>query len=176
MNRFVCRCIAGLVLVFATVGAGQLITTGELQRIIWGSTFPNVCGDVRLAVNGMRAKPTTDPKAMHQFISVVTKCGTSPFAAHYEGLYNMSVYTASAAALIAARNEGPKAAAGDAQFAIDASNIILGVGRGPGGGYMNSPYASNARRIGTDAQTLLTQLKSATPAPPAPPAPAPAST
>jgi hypothetical protein len=176
MKRIARRLAAGLALVLATLGAAQLITDGELQKVMWSASFPNVCGDVRLAVNGMRSKPTTNPAALHQFIAVVTKCGTGSFAAHYEGLYNLSVYTASAAALLAARHEGAKAATGDAQFAVDAANIILGVGRGRGGD-VQSPYAGTAQRIKTDAHSLLASLSATAPAPaPAASAPAPVST
>jgi hypothetical protein len=161
------------------VSAPQQVTIGELQRYIYAPSYPTWCYQAGEAARKMRVKPSTDPATMHAIMSAnILNCANTTYAQQHASLWNTAVFAASAAALIAARNEPPAQAYQDATHAKNWSADIAGFTRADAGASgLNSStpsmYRTNAGRINTDAVALLAAIQTAAAsAPPSTPAPA----
>jgi len=139
--------------------AHQSVPDGELLRWIYTLTFPTQCPAAGQAVRNLRVKPTTSPTAMHATANAFLECAKTDWAKAHNGLYNMSVFGAAAAALIAARHEPPAAALNDAHFAKKVSAAVASY-TSPNSNYINpSKFRTEANQINADATALIAALK-----------------
>jgi hypothetical protein len=140
----------------------QSVSDTELQRFVSRTHFPLGCGDARLAVDAMRAHPTTDPAALDADVRAFQSCAAGPYGTRSFALTNVSTFATAAAALLAARYAAtPADAHRDALDAADASATIVDFrwpSEGPGVrnvGGNPSPDITDAGRIRRDALALL---------------------
>jgi hypothetical protein len=163
------RAVFALVLALIPIGAlgaSQKISDGELQRFIVNLRFPGTCGAASQSVNAMRSKPTSDPARLHPMIATFVECARGPWTSTNGSLFNMAVFAASSASLLAARYETGTAAFSDAQNAAHGADLIVNYQHGlrPGQSannvnqYAPSVYLTDAGRIKRDAAALLATL------------------
>ena len=149
------------------VTAPQSVTKDELQRFIYEPNYPTWCGDAGQAAREMRVKPTTDPKFLHGVMKAnIPNCANTTYAQQHPALWTTAVFGAAAAALLAARHEGPPQALQDATHAKTWSQDLVNFQRtpgymatGPGSAETPTMYRTNAGRINKDAVALISAIK-----------------
>jgi hypothetical protein len=169
---------AALITLLPSLGVAQTIvwaahgvTAGELQKFIYSGIYPNWCGAAGQAAREMRVKPTTDPKVLHGIMKAnITECANTSYAQQRAPLWNMAVFGAAAAALLAARHEPPGLALRDATHARNwSADIVKFTHNNP---YAlrntNSPsmYRTGAYRMNQDAIALIAAINASMAAPP----------
>jgi hypothetical protein len=142
--------------------ANQGVTNTELQRYIYAPNYPTWCGAAGMAAREMRVKPTTDPKVLHGVMKAnIAECANTSWVQQHPSVWNTAVFSASAAALLAARHEQPAHALRDATLAKNWSADLVSFTHQPGAGQpgpgrnLPSAYRTNAGRINSDATTLI---------------------
>lgn len=166
--------------------ANQQVSNGELLRFTYNRFFPIECGDASQAAADLRSKPKSDAATMHNMMHVYYGCANSVFGKKHPSVYNNAMFGFAAAALLAARHEGPPLQLKDANYAREVSNNLVNftwqAGAGMygsvqiGNGETPSMLRTNAGRIHTDAKALIAALNAQPAAPAASPAPSPAAT
>jgi hypothetical protein len=155
-------------LLAVTTATNQSVPTTELQRYIYQAKYPIWCGNATMTANQMRAKPSTDPKFMHEVMKAnIAECANTQFAQQNPAVWNTAVFAAAAAALIAARHEEPPQSIRDATHAKKWSKVLVNFVHQPGaavpgpGNNIPSMYRTDAGRMHNDAVALLGSLQTA---------------
>lgn len=171
MNRFyrLCLALAALPTLLAVnniYNANQGVTNTELQRYIYTPNYPTWCGAAGEAAREMRVKPTTDPKTLHAVMKAnITQCADTSWVQQRPAVWNTAVFSAAAAALLAARHEQPAHALRDATLAKNWTQDLVNFTHQPNasmpGPGMNLPsqYRTNAGRMNRDAVALISAVQ-----------------
>ena len=133
----------------------QSVPNGELIRYVYNVTFPMGCDQAAQMARNLRFKPETDPATMHKVMASYMACANGPYGKGSYAVSNTATYAASAAALLAARQETGAQALQDAHFAKKASGVVLAYRHN---NYTVSAYTTNASRINKDATALIAGL------------------
>jgi hypothetical protein len=137
----------------------QKVPTAELQRYIYQARYPGFCLSADTAARNMRAKPSTDPAAMHAIMTAnIPECANTNFAQSNLPTFTTAIFGAAAAALIAARHEAGPAAIADATHARNWGADLAKMTRDNGEG-TPSMYRTDAGRISRDAIALLAAIE-----------------
>jgi hypothetical protein len=164
--------VAGAV---AVVPAPQKVAVAELQRDVYSASYPVWCGAAQQAASAMRFKPTADSEALRGvMVANITGCATTAHAYQHPGLWGKALFSAAAAALLAARSEPPHRALQDATHAQSWAALVANFtfeSRPNGQPSGDDPlrYRTDAGRIESDAEALIAALRAGGAAVPQPP-------